>query len=202
MAIYAKAGDTFFTRSESALGRLIRWGEKDCNETTPAWTNHSGVVVEDGWIGLPESWQEFGSGIFKEAVVVEALWKTRKGLIDMRGNEVRVFRPTISYSEKELGLFISEANHYVGDTYGWWKLLGFLFKRFTCGKVDITKFYFIDSRPICSYLAAHVNDAARPRGPEGHPHGWPGFGCDPDGADPDSMLRFCEAHPEFWTEVK
>lgn len=192
--IYARAGDTFFTRSNSLLGKAIRWGEQDCDEKEPSWTNHSGVVVADGWIGNEAQLRQENRPV---AVVVEALWKTRRGPLKVNGTEVRVFRPKPAYAGDELQLFALLAAHYVGDTYGWWKLLGFLLKRATCGKIDITNFYFIDSRPICSYLAAHVNDAARKRSAS-----WPGFGMDPDAADPDGMMDFCLNHPEFWEEVK
>jgi hypothetical protein len=44
--LYAFVGDTFFTRSNSRLGRAIRWAEKDPGEEE-TWTNHTGVVVQE-----------------------------------------------------------------------------------------------------------------------------------------------------------
>jgi hypothetical protein len=219
--IYVKSGDTFFTRSNSILGSLIRWGERDKGEE-PSWANHAGVVVEDGWIGgrpigsVPH-WgdtvlypdEAHGTMIApdKDAIVVEALWKTRKGTWDgwKDGTEIRVFRPIPPYTPEELSRFEADANSYVGDTYGYWKLAGFLIKKIT--GIDVPSLFFIDTRPICSYLAAKVNDAARKirsyyYGMNNHADLWPEFGMEPQAADPDEMCDFCEAHPEYWQEVK
>ncbi len=192
-AIWANVGDTAFTRSNSLLGRLIRWGEREKGEEAP-WTNHALVVVEDGWIGqCPMD----GYG-HPQAVVVEALWKTRKGTWEgwKEGTDIRVFRPVTAYTEEEKSRFVADANHYVGDKYGWWKLGGFLIKRAT--GINVPELFFIDDRPICSFLAAKVNDAARRR----VPFGWRGFGMDPQAADPENMLDFCVEHPDLWQEVK
>lgn len=187
-ALYTERGDTLFTYSNSLLGRLIRWGETDPGETNGTWANHTGVVVESGWIGNPKI-----PG-YKEAVVVEALWKTRRGPLKLNDIEVRVFRPVPQYTEEEKQRFVVAADKYVGDTYGWWKLLFHLADRALFkGKKVLTHLLFIDKRPICSYLAAHVNEAARPSG---------GFGIDPETADPDSMMDFCLKNPQFWEEVK
>lgn len=182
--VFVRRGDTFFTHSSSLLGRLIRWGETEKGEE-PTWTNHTGVVVEDGWVGGGEP----------QAVVVEALWKTRRGPLKLNGVTVRFFRPVPPYSEEEKLRLVTEANSFIGNTYGWWKLFGFLAKKIT--GVDVPKLFFVKNRPICSFLAAVANDAARRRGSR-----WPGFGTMPQAADPDEMLDFCESHPEFWQEVK
>ena len=196
--LFAERGDTFFTKSSSLLGRLIRWGEKDPDESTGAWTNHAGVVVESGWIG-----GDPGLPGYKEAVVIEALWKTRRGPLKVNGVDVRVFRPVPAYTEEEKALFVAEAESYVGDGYGWWKLGGFLLKRATRGVVDVTKVYFIKNRPICSYMAAWTNEKARKIGDRSKAWAgpWPGFGMPPQSADPDEMLDTCWALPEFWQEV-
>lgn len=204
--IWAEAGDTFFTRSESLLGRLIRWVETDPGETNGTWANHAGVVVEAGWIG---------PGQAPQAVVVEALWKTRKGPWEnyKDGAEIRVFRPIPPYTPIELAFFKVAALKFVGDTYGWWKL-GFhlLDRAIFRGKKVLSHLMFIDKRPICSYLAAKVNQAARPIGATAPtnvffkgvavPSDWFGFGMDPETADPDEMMDFCLAHPELWKEIK
>jgi len=76
-----------------------------------------------------------------------------------------------------------------------WKLLGFLAKRVT--GVNVPGIFFIKDRPICSYLAAWCNEAARDRSLL-----WPGFGMAPQAADPDEMMDFCLANPEFWKEAE
>ncbi len=198
----ARTGDVFFTHSDSLLGGLIRWAETDPGES-PAWTNHCGVVIADGLLA--------GPGLGPDAIVVEALWKTRKGPLDFsKGIEARVFRPVPEYTEEEKRRFVVDAEEFVGDGYGWWKLIFQLADRvFFGGKKVFCHLLCVDKRPICSYLAAKVHDAARKIGTVVHdeerlplPMVWQGFGMDPETADPDSMLRWCEAHPEFWEEIR
>ena len=190
--IWVKKGDTFFTHSHSWLGRLIRWGETDPGET-PAWTNHTGVVVESGYIGLGTP----------QAVVIEALWTARRGPLKLNGVEVRVFRPVPIYDWAEVYNFEVEANTYVGDRYGWWKLGAQLADRLLFrGRKVISTCLFIKNRPICSFLAAWVNEKARPQGTPVGLDTWPGFGVLPQAADPDTMMKYCESHPEFWREIR
>ena len=216
-ALWVERGDTFFTHSKSMLGRLIRWGETDPGETNGTWANHTGVVVESGWIGTPD----FGANLDtiaaglrtaqaspRQAVVVEALWHVRRGPIKLNGIEVRVFRPSPAYTEEEKLRLVTEADTYVGARYGWWKLFGLLGDRMIFrGKKVISKLFFIKSRPICSFLAAIANEAGRRIGTTVRLHTaaqatWPGFGMAPQSADPDEMMDFCLSHPEFWEEVK
>jgi hypothetical protein len=214
--IWATRGDTFFSHSDSILGGLIRWAETDPGESM-AWTNHCGVVVESGWMVPPAEAQdlEYPALAVRLAVVVEALstvkrqaWWTAHRDAVADGQEVRVFRPVPAYTYMEALHFAEVAQGYVGDKYGWWKLaLQLADRALFKGRKVLSNLCFIDSRPICSYLAAHVNDAARPIGtPTAAPlwpvRPWPGFGMNPDGADPDSMLRYCLAHPDEWQEVR
>lgn len=178
-SIYAHAGDVFFTRSNSLLGKLIRWAETDPGEE-PTWANHTGVVVEDGWIG----------GYNPQAVVVEALWKTRRGPLKVNGIDVRVFGPIPNLTPEELDAFRAEAATYVGDTYGWWKLLFHLADRAIFkGRKVLSKTLYVDKRPICSYLAAKVGAVVGLT-----------YGMDPAAATPDEMLDYCESNPDEWVE--
>lgn len=207
--LWANRGDIFFTHSQSRLGRLIRWAESDPGETNGVWANHVGVVTGSGWL-VPPPADMFGAHLDviadghataatcrKLAVVVEALgrvrcqeWWTAHG--NEPGNEIRAFRLVTPITEPQLLVLVTAANGYVGDRYGWWKLLGHLADRaiFRGNKV-ISRLFWIDRRPICSYLAAHVFAAV-----DIH------FGMDPDAADPDEMQDFCEANPQAWAEVK
>ena len=206
--IYVYAGDVFFTHSSTLLGRAIRWAETDSGEA-PTWANHAGVIVQSGWIGPAGAYLP-GCGLIlnelhPQAVVVEALWETRRGPLVLNGTLVRVFGPIPPYTPEELSRFLDAAGSFVGTRYGYWKLAGFLVKRWTKGRVDPTKWYFIDGRPICSYLAAKVSDAARKIGTivrtvAGVLIPWGGFGVPPQAADPDSMLDYCESHPDEWKE--
>jgi hypothetical protein len=210
-SLYARAGDTFFTRSNTVLGRLIRYGETDKGEAKGStWANHAGVVVEDGWIGA-EGIPPEALPVNTPATVIEALWRTRKGPLKLNGTLVRVFRPVPPYDAAELERFRSEAETYVGDKYGWWKLFGQLGDKVLFGgrKVLTTAFH-IKSRPICSFLAGYANHVAQSnervanRVLSGLRNGEAmyAFGMPPQSADPDEMMDFCIAHPELWEEVK
>jgi hypothetical protein len=201
--IYAHAGDVFFTHSETVLGRLIRWAESDPNETNGVWANHAGIVVEDGWIGA-------GDPLATPAVVVEALWKTRKGPLDTSKIQVRVFRPIPALTPEELAKFRAASETFVGATYGWWKLGVQLADRaiFKGTKVLTTAMYR-DDRPICSYLAAKVYAASESVGRQvarfqliPNVAGAFAFGMPPQAADPDEMMDFCLAQPKLWEEVR
>lgn len=204
-ALYAQAGDVFFTKSSTILGRLIRWGEKDKGEVEATWANHAGVVVEDGYIGG-------GPGLRgPAAIVIEALWKTRKGPLVLNGTEVRVFRPVPAWTAEELEHFIAAAEPYVGDKYGWHKLLVQLADKLIFGgKKRLTTLLHIQNRPICSFLAALVVHAAQSkervaaRVMAGYKNGeaFYAFGIPPQAADPDEMLDWCETHTDLWNEVR
>jgi hypothetical protein len=217
MSLYVRAGDVFFTHSETALGNMIRWAETDPGETNGTWANHTGVVVEDGWLIPPAPLvlsQDYPTkepieARFIAATVIEALWKTRRGPLDTSTVQVRVFRPVPSLTPEELTRFIARAESFVGATYGWWKLLVQLADRAIFkGRKILTTAMYLDKRPICSYLAAKVyafaesqsramarfaktNDVARVFA----------FGMPPQAADPDEMLDYCIAHPDEWEEV-
>ncbi len=213
--LWAECGDTFFTHSESLLGRLIRWGEAHEGDPT-AWANHAGVVVESGWL-VPPEWD----ARVPLAVVVEAMWHVQKvAWWDLykaeyaEGLRIRDFYPKPGYTPEELLRFAAFANKGVGERYGWWKLLGFLAKKTT--GIDVPSVFFVKSRPICSYYAAYTNEEARARGsiiPIGirQPDGrsvytsffrWPGFGMPPQAADPDTMLDNITRNgcQDFWGE--
>lgn len=227
--LWTNRGDTWFTRSESKLGKLIRWGETEKGEKNGTWTNHTGVVVESGWLVPPEdtsaeyvvaqrdysngSWtREVAPGNALLAVVVEAMWHVQRGAWwDLhakdyaKGMRIRAFCPVPEYTTEEFARFLSTAEEGIGRRYGWWKLFGFLVKRATRGRIDPTRFYFIKGRPICSYYAAWANEEARERGTivrneSGVRFAWPGFGMPPQAADPDEMMDFCLEHPEYWKE--
>lgn len=222
--LWAERGDTFFTKSESLLGRLIRWGETEKGETNGTWTNHTGVVVESGWLVPPEfggRLEDIAAGrvsvlptdprpVDQLAVIVEAMWHVQRGAWwDLhakdyaKGQRIRAFYPIPAYTEEEKQRFVTFANHGIGERYGWWKLLGFLAKRAT--GIDIPKYFFLKDRPICSYYAAYTNEEARKRGsvmtePGRYVWPWPGFGMAPQAADPDEMMDFCLEHTEYWRE--
>lgn len=205
--VYVTAGTTFFTHSSTLLGRLIRFGETDRGEGRGStWANHTGVVIQDGWVGSTDPLAE-------PAVVIEALWYVRKGPLELKGTEARFFQPIPGYDAAELWHFLTEAESFVGDKYGWWKL-GFQLadKLIFGGKKVLTTTLHVKNRPICSFLAAFVNQAAQSRerilarvaahvnrGDNGA--AYYAFGLVPQSADPDEMLDYCLDHPAEWQEV-
>jgi hypothetical protein len=178
-----KAGDVFFTRGQSLLGRLIRWAQSDPGETNGVWANHAGVVVARGEL--------YERNAELRAVVVEALGRVKRHAWVQGSNEVRVFRPVPPLSAYQLAQLLEAADAFVGDRYGWWKLLFHLVDRAAFkGQKVLSSLLRVDNRPICSYLAAKVFAAAGQT-----------FGMLPQAADPDEMLDYCLAHPEEWEEV-
>jgi hypothetical protein len=226
-ALYARAGDVFFTKSSTVLGKLIRWAETDPKEGS-TWANHTGVVVEDGWIGEPPSMDVVRPEIRKaviesmQAIVIEALWHARKGPLKLNGTAVRVFRPVVPWDADEMARFRAEAETYVGDKYGWWKLFIHLADRALFkGKKVLTTGLHVKSRAICSFLmafacqmaqskeravtrlASHLDqiergtrDASRNGATSYYV-----FGVAPQAADPDELLDYCIENPEEWREV-
>lgn len=172
-----RVGDVFFTRSNSLLGRAIRWAESDPNEPNGVWANHAGIFVGDGDV--------------LSADVVEALWTVRKGPLQLgQGTDIAVFRPTAFSASKRERLHVV-AESFVGAKYGWWKLLFHLADRLIFwGRKTLSRMLIIDKRPICSYLVAHALSAVGIS-----------FGMDPGAADPDEMMDYCLAHPDEWEFV-
>ena len=213
-ALYAMAGDTFFTHSSTLLGRLIRWGETDPGEAKDTWANHTGVVVQSGWIGGCPGFDALGPREGVQAVVIEALGHVRRCPLDVSKIEVRVFRPIPAYTAAELGKFTLTAESYVGATYGWWKLLFQLADRqFFKGKKVLTTALHLDSRPICSYLAGRVNQWAQSKeriiarvsahvNRDDNGSAYYSFGMPPQAADPDEMMDYALANPTEWQEIR
>jgi hypothetical protein len=184
--IYGLPGDVFFTHSSSLLGTLIRWAEKDPNEPNGVWANHVGVVVSPGWIVPP-----FAAFRFTTATVIESLWKTERwswwnNHLGEKGNEIRVYRRP-DLTAEQVRLIERKANEFVGRTYGWWKLFAHLGDRMLfAGRKTISNLLTVEKRPICSYTVAHAFQAADIY-----------FGMEPNAADPDEMMDYCEQANEW-----
>lgn len=168
-----RAGDIFFTHSQTLLGKAIRYAQSDPGEENGVWANHTGVFIENGDA--------------LQVSVIEALWKTRKGPLQLKDTGLRVYRK-VGLTELQKGAILHTLEKHVGNKYGWWKLTGHLFDRIAFkGKKVVSRLFFIDNRPICSYLAAHAFSNAGIT-----------FGMDPDAADPDEMMDYCETNPDRW----
>jgi len=190
LPLYAFRGDTFFTRSDSVLGKVIRWAETDPGEEK-TWANHTGVVVKDGWLVPPS--EAYKTPVL--AVVVEALahvmhqvwWTAHKDEV-LKGQRIVAYGPVEPRTMEEFAAFKFYAMSKVGARYGWWKLLFHGADRlFFKGKKRLSKLLRVDSRPICSYLAAEANFEQAMT-----------FGMSPQAATPDEMLDYCETNQEVW----
>lgn len=175
--LFVRAGDVGFTASESLLGYLIRWAETAPKEKKTK-TNHTFQVLEDGEIE-------------KDAILTEAVSSTRIGIVNHSiygDTKVYMFRPIPPLTLKDCDLLMTLAKKHEGDKYGWWKLGFHLLDRLIFkDKKVLSKLLFIDSRPICSYYIAHLCAALRKT-----------FGGKPEEMDPDTMMDYCEAHPNEW----
>jgi hypothetical protein len=178
-------GDIILTRSDGILGRLIRYFETHPGESEALY-NHVGVVTE--------------AGDEKTAIMVEALWKTRHGTVwegygRKKGQaQIAIYRPNNIPPEK-LEIISTFAETFVGDSYGWWKLLAhaadWRLSHDLGREVYIfRKLLFIDKYPICSFLVAKAFSAA----------GYD-FGVPPNEASPDDIADFINSNPEKYTLI-
>jgi hypothetical protein len=178
-------GDVVLTRSKTGvLGRIIRWFENEPGD--PAEYNHTGVVVDAGVIPPGP-----GAG----PLMVEALWHTRKGPVwDFYGPSqgrnrplIAVYRPNVR-SDVRTRIAV-KAESYVGDKYGWWKLLfhaadWWLTKQAGHEVRFFRRLNLVKDRPICSYLVG-----------ESYAAGGLFFGADPETLSPDDIADYCRANP-------
>lgn len=138
-------GDLVLTASTGWVGRIIRWGTQEHGEPRTLF-NHVGMVVDH------------------QGTIVEALTTVEMHNIAEhyggRGDRVAIFRPVnISYPTREqMATQIVDA---VGQRYGYGKIALHVFDGIL-GKLPInlppifTRFAFVDSYPICSYLVARI----------------------------------------------
>lgn len=166
--------DLIFTRSPRTLGKLIRWFEKGHGEA-PSWTNHTAgiglqgnTVIEALWTVQETPWPQ---------------WESQNGCF-------QVWRNT-RLSDVDRRIVAAEATAYVGRQYGWWKLGPHLFdgmlSKVMGGNVyAMRRCLFLENYPICSWVWAYAYAKIGIR-----------FGCDPDCADPDTMLDFISLSAEW-----
>lgn len=168
------SGDVFFSRSDTALGKLIRWAQRAPGEEK-SWANHTGLFVETGG--------------FEQAAVVEALGRVRLGPLE-GPIEVEVWRHSGLDADTRHRI-TTYAERQVGNKYGWWKLLFHLGDRLLFkGEKKVSSLLRLEKRPICSFLVAMAYSKA----------GIHFNGFRPEAADPDEMHDFVKASP-VWTLV-
>lgn len=139
--VEVRAGDLALFKGTSILGKVIRWAQCTGSEA-PSWANHVGVIVNDGQL--------------KDAIIIESLWKTEKRplLVNHRGDEISIFRFRMLTPEQKYGI-VRKMREFVGDTYGWWRLIQHLVDNRIWGGRVVLRWIGKENqnRPICSYSA-------------------------------------------------
>lgn len=138
-------GDIVLTRSETLLGRVIRFFTRRIGESRTQ-VNHVGMIVTRG---KPEN-----------AFIVEALHKVKRHkLIDGYGRgqniKVAIYRP-INLSNDEIKAVVLEAEAQVGKKYGYLKLITHALDWVLLGAYVFRRLTQVKKYPICSYLVANA----------------------------------------------
>jgi hypothetical protein len=177
-------GDIILTRSNTLLGKAIRFAERRPGDKS--WANHVGLVTHSG------STQELAP---YQAEMTEALWRVRRGDVRTHYGEpagagrpdVKIWRPKAGYvSSAQRSIAAAHAEQYVGAKYGWWKLLAHAGDALLAAALPVQnvrlfrRLLFMDERPICSFLVAVSYATAGVT-----------FGVDADTASPDDIDDYC-----------
>lgn len=176
-----QAGDIFFTRSQTWLGRAIRRLTTGAGEALST-VNHTGIFLNSSMLEL--------------AISTEALARVRTGRFwsyyHAKPIEVSIWRDT-TLTTADQRLIVKEALHYRRHLYGFLKLplhaLDWALAR-AAGRRDAYVFRrlgFIKRYPICSVQIARAYSAANRN-----------FGVAPGAAQPDDIWDFVHAHPAKW----
>jgi uncharacterized protein YycO len=170
--------DVVFTRGDTLLGRMIRWGERSRGECS-SQTNHAAVVV--------------GAGDPAQARIVESMQHVRTGPLGQLHSKdyCWVFRP-LNVDPYSAGRVTSWALAQVGRRYGYGQLiLQLLDAKIFRGRNVFRRIAAVDPRPICSRLVATAY-----RDVLGLDFGVPAYA-----ADPDTMMDFCLRNPDKYLRV-
>lgn len=187
-----QTGDIFLTRSDTWLGRAIRFAQRVPGEE-PSQVNHVGVIL---------SGDDYHPELRETAVSIEALWKVRRGYFRRfygPGTEgerslVAVYRDvTLTPAERE-EIYLS-SRLYAGRHYGVAKIplhaADWAVSRLLGRNVHaFRRLARLDRYPICSWLVAQAYAST------GRAFGVPA-GC----ASPDDIWDFVTSHPEKYLEV-
>lgn len=180
-------GDVFVTQGTGLLANLILKYQTENNEK-PSVVNHTGFIISEG--ELPD------------AIIVEANHKIRKGPFEgFYGSsahkvQVAVFRRRDITTEQQ-AFIRAEANRHVGETYGYFKLLGHaadyylskLFKkRVTFGRWLLRA----ESLPICSYFVGDIAKKLK----------WTFMGRPVNELQPDDIWDECMSNEAEWETVQ
>jgi hypothetical protein len=173
-----KPCDIVFTRSSGFLGRMIRFFTRRKGESKTI-TSHVGIIT-------------YGSDLWNSTIVEAQTHTNRHSMQEAYGSsdtELCIFRPK-NLTNEQVEKIVAKAESYVGDDYGYLKLLAYAADWCLGERNVFRRLCRIDSRPICSYLVARSYEAA---GLD--------FGVDDYAASPDDILDFCTGNPDKYVFV-
>ena len=176
--LYLK-GDIILTKGTTWLSKAIRRLTQDKGELITQ-VNHAGIIVSPAYS-------------LEKAVIVEALLKVRRHIIHHNygkgHSEIAVFRP-VTCTSKEIYTIINKAESYVGNKYGFLKLILHLLDWCIGGRYFFRRIGKMDRFPICSYLVAKsFSEAGKD------------FGVPDRSASPDDIWDFC-VNSKHYREVR
>lgn len=178
------AGDVVFTSSAGWFQRLIRWGQRSPGEA-PALTNHALLIVAPPHRLTPEGLKpSLDNG---DATIIEAQAHVQAGKFGrlQRGAHYKAYRP-LGITRDKAQTIVSAGLAQLHLPYGFAQLfLQLIDAKLLGGRNVARRLTRIDPLPICSKLVALAYASA----------GFD-FGIEPHAADPDTMEKFCLAHPE------
>ncbi len=174
-----KRGDIFFSTSEGFMSKAIRrltrsWGE------SRTMVSHTGIVVNDG--------------PFEHALIVEAVRGVKLNNIvecyDKPDSYVSIYRP-IGLSDNELTSLVDSASGFIGNKYGYVKLLAHMGDWFLQGAYFFRRLARMKDYPICSWIVAYCYQQI---GRD--------FGVDCKGAAPDDIWDYVNENPEQYQSIR
>jgi len=168
--IYVPRASIVLTRSNTWLGKLIRWGEKK------ARVNHSIIVEKGGW--WPPFWADEGRHFAPEPRIIEADRVMRRGTLSRYHSKDKLVVYDIEATEEERALVVEDAARHVGRPYAVLQLFGQLIdNRLLGGRNVFRRLSKLDPLDICSELTGNA------WGRVGVAFGLPGYALSPDNQD-------------------
>lgn len=165
--------DVVLTRSQSRLGRLVRFFTQQRGEKATE-VNHSAIITTAGHI--------------RDVLVIEALLSTVEHNFWQKyagsGMEVSIWRPR-GLTEQQRRAIVFRAQRYIGFPYGGSKLIAHALDWLIGGKYFFRRLTGLSYYPICSWLVAFSFAAGRLD-----------FGVPPGAISPDDIDDYVRNHPE------
>jgi hypothetical protein len=179
MALLLRCDIVLVRKKGAFLSTAIRFFEA-MKDNKSAIASHTGLITK--------------SGVNLDATITEALpHVVEHKLVDEYGSdpkaELCVFRP-LNLTDADERMIIAKAESYVGDGYGYAKLLAQLADDLLGSPYLFRRLCRIDNRPICSYVVGAAFNAVGLN-----------FGVPYRAVSPDDIWDFCISHPDKYQFV-